>query len=321
MTKLSTYSSGQPFSGTLVVRECSIRQASNNKNYLALRLTDGETDITGRVWDHTGGPPAVNSVIFVKSNLGEYKGQPQLSITGWRQARPDEYSPADFLPVCPVDREELKKKLREHIENVRDPGLSQLLNTLFKGDKEFVKSYLNAPAAVYHHHAYLGGLLHHTVGVIDRCLSLATPETDADLLVVGAILHDVGKIYDYDWSGLVINMTGSGRLLGHITQGIMLVDRYAKNCSELSPGRLNLLLHLIASHHGKLEWGSPVEPCTLEAVLLHQADYLDMQLFKLELARNQVPEGETWGKVPGFSRQFWFGGGAETEGSLNKEKV
>lgn len=321
MTKLNTASLGQPFSGTLVVRDCSVRQGSNSKDYLALRLTDGETDITARVWEHTGEPPAVNIVIFVKAAQSEYKGQPQLTITEWRQARPEEYRPADFLPVCPADREELKKKLRGYIERVRDPGLSQLLYALFRDNKEFVKAFLAAPAATYHHHAYLGGLLQHSVSVADRCLSLLTPETDVDLLVAGALLHDAGKVYDYDWSGLVISMTESGRLLGHIAQGLLLVDRHAKDCPDLAPERLSLLLHLIASHHGKLEWGSPVEPCTLEAVLLHEADYLDMQLFKLELARSQVPKGEGCTKVPGFGRQFWFGERVEEKGDSLKKII
>ena len=198
----------------------------------------------------------------------------------------------------------MKKKLRGFIECIRDPGLSQLLYALFRDNKEFVKAFLAAPAAAYHHHAYLGGLLQHSVSVADRCLSLLTPEADADLLVAGALLHDAGKVYDYDWPGIVINMTNSGRLLGHIAQGLLLVDRHAKDCPDLAPERLSLLLHLIASHHGKLEWGSLVEPCTLEAVLLHEADYLDMQIFKLELARSQVTKADGWARVPGFGRHF-----------------
>lgn len=195
------------------------------------------------------------------------------------------------MPVCPAGREELKEKLWGYIDSVRDPGLSQILYALLRENEEYAEAFFNAPAAVYNHHAFLGGLLQHTVSVAGRCLSLATPETDIDLLVAGAILHDAGKVYDYDWSGLVINMTDSGRLLGHITQGMMLVSRHAKECPGLSPGRLSLLLHLIASHHGRLEWGSPVQPCTLEAILLHQSDYLDMQIFKLE--RGRLVKGAT----------------------------
>lgn len=216
LAKLESCSSGQPFSGALAVRECSVRQAGSGTDYLALRLTDGETEITGRVWDHSGEVPAANSVVFVSATLGEYRGQPQLTITGWRPARPNEYSPQDFLPVCPADKEELKEKLWGCIESVRDPGLSQMLYALLGENEEYAEAFFNAPAAVHNPHAYLGGLLQHTVSVAGRCLNLTTPETDVDLLLAGAILHDAGKVYDYDWSGLVINMTDSGRLLGHI---------------------------------------------------------------------------------------------------------
>lgn len=306
--KIKDCAPGQRYTGYLAVKDCAVREANNNTQYLALVLTDGETEIMGRVWQHTGDPPGKNTIIHATAVIGEYNGKPQATIAHWQLARPGEYNPQDFLPVCPVDREELKARLRQHIAGVKDPGLSQLLFAIFRENKELSKAFPAAPAAIFHHHAYLGGLLHHTVGVVDQCQRLATPDTDTDLLTTGAILHDIGKTLDYDWSGCVFTMTDNGILLGHIVQGIMLINGHAHNCPDLSPSRLSLLLHLIASHHGQLDWGSPVEPACLEAVLLHNADMLDMQLFKLSQARSKISDGENWtDRVPGMNRRFYVG--------------
>ncbi len=304
--KLKDYSIGQSISGYMAVKQCNIRQTNQNppKDYLDLLLTDGEIEIIARVWDHTGQPPTVNTIIYTSAKLTQYRGQNQLNITEWRQANQGEYTQKNFLPVCPYDLEKLWSRLKETMVNIKDLGLSQILRSVFG---KHYKQFQEAPAALYQHGAYLGGLLEHTCGVVEQCLRLATEETDIDLLITGAILHDIGKIFDYDWSGCVIIMTDSGQLLGHISQGMMIINNHATNCSDLSTERLNLLLHLIASHHGKLEWGSPVEPLTREAILLHNADMLDVQLWKLAQAQAKTPVGEKWtDKVWSLNnKRFW----------------
>jgi 3'-5' exoribonuclease len=304
--KLNEATVGEQFLGYLAVKECSIRTASNGSSYLAMVLTDGETAINARLWDHSGATPITNTVIKVQGQISEYHGQLQITVNKWRQAVDEEYSPGDFLPVHP-DIDGLKSQLAHYIESVNDSGLSQLLQAFFN-DSDTVKAFTEAPAAIFHHHVYIGGLLHHTVSVVEQCLRLATTETDRDMLVAGAILHDIGKIHDYNWSGVMFSMSDNGRLLGHISQGLLMVDDYACDCPDLSSQRLSLLQHLILSHHGKLEWGSPVEPCTLEAVLLHKADMLDVELHKIEAARKQVSAGELWtDRVLGMNRSFYVG--------------
>ncbi len=306
--KLSNYSTGQQLSGHLAVKKCNIRQTNQTpqKDYLDMLITDGETDIVARVWDHSGPVPQVNSVIHVTATINQYRGDNQLNISEWRQANQGEYNPKNFLPVCPHDLEKLWGQLREVMAKIMDLGLVQILSSVFS---KHYKQFQEAPAALYHHGAYLGGLLEHTCGVVEQCLRLATEETDINLLITGAILHDIGKIFDYDWSGCVITMTDAGQLLGHISQGMMLINSHAVNCPDLSTERLNLLLHLIASHHGKLEWGSPVEPSTREAILLHNADMLDVQLWKLAQAQAKTPTGEKWTeKVWELNnKRFWVG--------------
>lgn len=303
--QLIDYSVGQSFNGCLAVKQCNVRQTNQNppRDYLDLLLTDGDSEIRARVWEHEGPVPAENSVIFVSARITQFRGEQQLNISAWRPAGQEEYHPQDFLPVTPCDTDILKKQLQEYILQVKDGGLGQMLDSIFA---QHYDHFVTAPAAMVHHHAYVGGLLEHTCGVASQCLRLVTPETDQDILLTGAILHDVAKIFDYDWSGCVVTMTDAGRLLGHIAQGMMLINNHAANCPDLSTERLEHLLHLIASHHGKLEWGSPVEPCTLEAVLLHNADMLDVHLWKLGQALDQVPEGEQWtGFVKGLNRRFF----------------
>ena len=304
MPKLSEVTLGEQFLGFLAVKDCSIRTTSSGSNYLAMLLTDSTGTINARVWEHSGVAPAANTVIKVQGQINEYHGQMQITISKWRNANDDEYSPGDFLPVHP-DRIALKSRLDRYIESVTDSGLSQLLGT-FAHDNDTIKAFIEAPAALFHHHVYIGGLLHHTDDVVEQCLRIATSETDRDMLVTGAILHDIGKIHDYNWSGITFSMTDNGRLLGHITQGMMMIKEYARNCPDLSQKRLSLLLHLIASHHGKLEYGSPVEPSTIEAILLHEADMLDVQLHKINNAIKQIRIGETWtDKILGMNRHFY----------------
>jgi 3'-5' exoribonuclease len=303
--KLNEVTVGEHFLGFLAVKECSIRTASNGSSYLAMVLTDGKTAINARLWEHSGVVPSTNTVIKVQGLVSEYHGQLQLTVNKWRQANKDEYSPEDFLPVYP-DRGKLISRFLQYAEMVNEMGLRQLLQ-IFLNDNDTFKVFTLAPAAIFHHHVYIGGLLHHTVGVIEQCLRLATSETDRDMLITGAILHDIGKIHDYDWSGVTFLMTDNGRLLGHISQGLLIVNEYARNCRNLSSQRLSFLQHLILSHHGKLEWGSPVEPCTLEAVLLHEADMLDVQLQKIDAAIKEAHADDGWtDKISGLNRQFYI---------------
>jgi 3'-5' exoribonuclease len=303
--KLNEVTVGEHFLGFLAVKECSIRTASNGSNYLAMVLTDGKTAINARLWEHSGVVPSTNTVIKVQGLVSEYHGQLQLTVNKWRQANQDEYFPGDFLPVHP-DIDGLKSRLKQYVESIKDSGLSQLLQ-VFLNDVDTLKAFTEAPAAIIHHHVYIGGLLHHTVGVVEQCLRFVTSETDKDMLVTGAIFHDIGKIHDYDWSGVAFLMTDNGRLLGHITQGLLIVNDYARKCPGLSSQRLSLLQHLILSHHGKLEWGSPVEPCTLEAVLLHEADMLDVQLHKIDTAIKETRTNDGWtDKIAGMNRKFYI---------------
>lgn len=278
------------------VREAAIRRTKNGDAYLEVKLTDGRDNIMARMWDYNYTfCPAGNTVVKVDATVGEYRGQRQLTINRIRPAEEGEYSPRDFLPTCPEDIADLGQKMAGYAAGIGNPALAEAVMQIWSDHPEFN----DAPAAMEHHHAYIGGLLHHTVNVVQKALSISEehPEIDRDLVVAGALLHDVGKIKTYDWSGITIGMTDEGRFLGHIVLGLSLVGPYLQSLDWLTK---NKLLHIIAAHHGKLEWGSPVEPAIPEAMVVFLADLADARLYKMFNAR---PENGNWSAyIPDLGR-------------------
>ena len=202
----------------------------------------------------------------------------------------------------------LWKQFEDLKQMIKDDDYLHIVNELTIECKGLYKNFRDAPAAKYHHHAYIHGLLEHTVGVTNKALSMADEATDKDLLITGALLHDIGKTREYDWSGCTITRTNRGKLLGHIVMGCLMIEEVDSR-TETTPLEKSIkLLHLIASHHGKKEWGSPVEPMTKEAIILHQADMLDYQMHVIDKARNEAAEDAEWtGKVNGIGREFYLG--------------
>jgi 3'-5' exoribonuclease len=183
-----------------------------------------------------------------------------------------------FLPATYRDIEELLGFLQFHIQSVYDRDYRALLDSIF-GDEAFLARFAEAPAAKSFHHAYLGGLLEHTVTVADLCdhVSQQYARVDRDLLITAALLHDVGKVDELTYTAS-IDYSESGRFLGHVVLGVMFVSQRAKDAARLSERKLEPLLHAIVSHHGELEWGSPKRPKTLEALILHHVDNLDAKV-------------------------------------------
>lgn len=305
--KLSELAVGNLFTGNLGVKSCVVRNSSNTKkDYLELVLTDGETSIDARYWDHAGPVPEKNSIIFIKAETTQFKDKKQLKINEWKPAD-EKTDPQEFIPTGPFDGKALFSSITDIVgKEVKTQPLKDLLNAVFSNNNnEVYDKFLKAPAAKYHHHNYVYGLAEHTYGVLVNVLRMATEEEDRELLAVGAILHDIGKVVELDWSGLNTIYTDRGMMLGHISEGLMMINRLAQNIPDLQPARLTQLLHLVASHHGKLEWGSPVEPCTKEALLLHYADMLDVSIWKLKHAAANMTPGETrTPNVPGFKHPF-----------------
>lgn len=245
--------------------------------YLALVLLDRTGQIEGRAWESAeelAGGCDVGDVVQVSGVVEEYRENRQLRLTSLRRLNEGDFDLTDFLAVSPKDRTLMAERLDALRASVRNPHLAQLL-ALFFDDPEFRRAYLEAPAAKRIHHNYLGGLLEHSLEVAELVETVAafTPGFDRDLALTGALLHDIGKIQEYQCRPL-IDLTDEGKLLGHTVIGCeMLRDRLRR--VEGMPRRLAVQLeHLLLAHHGELQWGAPVLPQTLEAAALHYADLL-----------------------------------------------
>ncbi|MEF8849005.1 MAG: HD domain-containing protein [Candidatus Thermoplasmatota archaeon] len=230
----------------------------------------------------------IGDVIKVRNGVYEiYADKPQISINedkgSMTKLVPGEYDVKDFLPTLENEKiDKLTKKLIDEIENMEDKQLKNLLNSFFK-DQKFLQEFIHAPSAMTHHHNYIGGNLEHTSNVVELCKKITTMyhHINKDLLITGAILHDVGKIKEYKTTAS-IDKTSEGNFIGHIVIGDRWIKEKIQKIREkggtFSDEKEIHLSHMILSHHGKYEYGSPRMPKTIEACILHQADNMDAQV-------------------------------------------
>ncbi len=272
----ATLKEGERVDGAFALRAKELRSTRAREAYLSMDLADR----TGRVPavmfrpDHGAESVPSGTVVQVRGVVTAYRGVLRVSVESLRPAT--EYDAADIMPVGHRDTGELIGELRALVRGVRNPHLAGLLRLIF-GDKQFMARFCACPAAQTFHHAYLGGLLEHTVSVATTCRSFAAlyPDLDADLLVTGALLHDIGKVDELSFD-TSIEYTDPGRLLGHVILGERRLNRAIEARGIGMPNDIALRLsHVIISHHGELEWGAPKRPSTLEALLLHHADNMD----------------------------------------------
>ena len=230
----------------------------------------------------------VGDVIQIRiGNVEIYEDKPQISINetsgGLRRCSPNEYDVKDF--IASIDKEKIKEFLeviKKEISLIENTQLKNLLNLLFN-DSEFVKLYASSPSAMTHHHNYIGGNLEHSVGVVRLCKNICEmyDNVDNDLVTAGAILHDIGKLKEYK-TGAAIEKTDVGNFIGHIVIGDRWIRekiaQFKKKGKEFDQVLEDKLCHIILSHHGKYEYGSPRMPKTIEAAVIHAADLMDSQV-------------------------------------------
>ena len=266
--------------------------------FLTLILGDRTGQLLARVWE--GAPDLAatfeeGDIVKVAGDVEEYLGRTQIIVQKLRQAADDEYDLADFLPATEKNVDEMLAVVQAAIDGIQNPQLATLVKH-FYADPDFRAQLARAPAARRVHHAYLGGLLEHLADVLALCDTVLGlyPEISADLLRAGALLHDVGKLREYSW-GRDIDYTDEGRLIGHIILSDEMVARAMDQQPDF-PEELRLRVrHMLVSHHGRYEWGSPRRPMTLEALALHHVENLSAQLnrFKSLLAARREP-GQAW---------------------------
>ena len=277
--------------------------------YLRLRLADQHGLLEGMVWEEVeaSAPHVVQGgFVGVQGRVGSYNGRKQIRIDRLVSLHVRAEEAEHFLPTGDRDPEVMEAELDALVGSIRDEGLRDLVVTVLDPSGEIGRLFRRAPAAKRNHHAYVTGLIEHTLSVAGACDRLAehyAGDVDRDLLIAGALLHDIGKTREIALAP-GFPYTDEGRLLGHIVMGLADVEAAARDVAGLEPGRRTLLLHLIASHQGRYEWQSPREPMTLEAVLLHYADDLDAKLAQVRGRLADAPDGGWSAYDRSFGREF-----------------
>ncbi|MFH1758116.1 MAG: HD domain-containing protein [Pseudomonadota bacterium] len=272
---------GHTVESIFIVREKSLTRTKTGNPYLSLRLADRTGEVEGRIWENAldfGALFAKDDFIKVRAEVDEFQGTLQLRIIKLRKCEEAEVLLDDFLPRTPLNIEKMFSAIKNIASGVQQPYLQKLLDAFFD-DEDFVKKFKLAPAAKAVHHVYLGGLLEHTLSVVQLILLVGPryKEINLDLLITSGILHDIGKVDELTF-GRAFDYTDWGRLLGHIILTVEMVDQKIKTIREF-PETLSLFLkHNLLSHHGEYAFGSPKLPMTLEALLLHQIDDLDAKV-------------------------------------------
>ncbi|MBI1749063.1 MAG: HD domain-containing protein [Acidobacteria bacterium] len=288
----------------ITVKEVRTGQKSG-KPYLQLELRDRTGSIDARVFQNiesVAETVRVNEIVKVKGRVDLWQGKKQLVIEQIRAAKADEYELGDFLPHTKRDVEELFAELRECVARVGNPWIQRLLEDVVN-DPGVALRLKRAPAGKTMHHAYIGGLLEHIVSLCGLCQRVAPhyPEIDGDLLLCGAILHDIGKLDEllYERS---FGYTTEGQLLGHIVLGLQLLEKKMDAIEGFPSDLRTLIQHLVLSHHGREEFGSPKLPAFPEALMLHYLDDLDSKLAAMRESF-EAEKGETEWTAKNWSLQ------------------
>jgi 3'-5' exoribonuclease len=279
--ELNLLEKGEKIEHFLLLKKCEIRLTKANKQYLLVELGDKSLTLSANIWENFElfyKSVIPGDVVKVSGNIDEYQGTPQIKVFSISKAPASSgVSPEDFLPRSRRDFNEMKKEFFSRMEKISNAYLKQLMKQIF--NEENFKKYSKVPAGKAWHHAYIHGLLEHTLEIIKICdlMSGIHPEINNDLLVCGAMMHDFGKTEELSFDG-AFDYTDKGKLLGHIVISAMYVNEESKKISNFPNDLKECLLHIILSHQGKLEYASPVVPKTLEAITLYQADELSAKV-------------------------------------------
>jgi 3'-5' exoribonuclease len=305
---VSDLTSEQNVTTFFLVCEKEVRSTKEGKPYLRLELGDRSGTIEARMWDQIETVTREvdrEDIVKVQGRVEIYRGKPQFSVQQMRKAKPEEIDLADYLPSTKEDVEKLFKQLLAEADSITNSWLKKLCTGILNDPTVYVR-YKRAPAAKTMHHAYLGGLLEHVAGLCGLAHQIAEhyPELDLDLLLTAAILHDVGKLDELCYDR-VIGYTTDGQLLGHIVMEMETVTN-AMNKIEGFPAALKTVVqHLLISHHGQYDFGSPKLPMIREALVFHYMDDLDSKLAAVRAALARDSGDEMWSVYSGaLQRKF-----------------
>ena len=278
----------QVITGFFAVSAKNVRSKKDGAFYFALTLADATGQIEARMWETAeAGEFAAGDIVKLRGQVCRYQEKFQINVERIRRAEASEFDLGDFVPKTERDVEELWAELNGYVESFTDPHLKALLRA-FLDDADIAAALRSAPAAKSMHHAWIGGLLEHVVSLLGICdLAAKHYSVHRDLLLTGVVLHDIGKLQELRW-GTSFDYTLEGQLLGHITIGVGMIERKMAALPDFPPELRVLVNHLVLSHHGRYEFGSPKLPMVPEAILLHYLDDMDakLQTMRSEFARN-----------------------------------
>jgi len=308
---------GDAVAAVFAVRERERRSRRNGEDFLRLKVADRTGTIEAVAWDGVDECFELcspGSIVFIE---GPFSVHPQygakITIQGLRAAQEAEYDHAELVEGSEVPVERLEQELRELEATIQHPDLRRLLDRLLGEGASTWERFRVAPAAKYYHEAFAHGLLHHALSVAQAVSAAAPafPGIDRDVAVTGALLHDIGKTQAYNDDLLAIDLTDAGRLQGEIPLGYYLVRSAIESLEGFDPAAAQAVLHIILSHHGSYENGSPVVPATREATLVHAMDNLGGKLGSFDRIERELPEGEAWSRFDrGIDSAAYFSGRA-----------
>ncbi len=304
-----------------LVRDKIIGMAKNGRPYLTIKLMDCSGEVEGRIWDRVDELSARfnrDDFVQVAGKASVYMGKMQLVLQELDRLEESVVELADFLPVSARPVAEMVAELTSLVEGLAEPALRTLMQA-FLADHDFMAGYTRAPAAKTMHHVYLGGLLEHSlsVAVLADDISRRYPDIDRDLLVVGALLHDVGKVAELRYRRS-FEYTDAGKLLGHIVIGVEMVDEKLRTMQDFPLELAVHLKHLLLSHHGQYEYGSPKRPKTMEAVILNFLDDLDSKINGVRTHIEREPDSESaWTQYHRLYDRYFYKGQALRPAAAN----
>lgn len=306
MKWIKEFLEGDVIRGPLLVINANRGITNNGLAYMNITLQDKTGTIEAKKWDLSEDDNAVitsGSIIYVDGDVLNYRDNLQIKIRSVRRLQDDEVDVSRFTISSPIAIEELEKRLDAYVSSIKQPECALIIKTLVE---KFYKNFISYPAAVRNHHEFASGLLHHTVQMADLSEAIAKlySSIDRDMLISGIILHDLGKTIEL--SGPIIpKYTLEGKLIGHIS---ITHAEIQKVVDELNiKGEVpTLLSHMVLSHHGKYEYGSPVLPLTREAFLLSVIDDLDSKMMIIDKAFDQTPEGEFTSRIYALDERAFY---------------
>ncbi len=301
--------------GFLMIKSAEKKVSAKGMTYLDLMLCDKESEISAKLWDYkeeVQGMFEAGNIVKIRGTVAPYNGVDQLRIERIRKAVPtDEVNPADFVPSADVSGEEMLKELIGIAESFKDEEIKAVVLSIYNDYKE---KLLYWPAAFRLHHAIRGGLLYHTLSIVRLAQSVCKiyPSVDADLLIAGAMLHDIAKTDEFivNESGTASGYSLEGNLVGHLAKGAMIIEKTAEKLNINSDVKL-LLQHMVLSHHGEPEFGAAVKPMFLEAELLSELDLMDARIFELAEAIGNAPEGEYTNRMWALDNRKFYNHGRQ----------